>query len=367
MYLSNFVFDSKLERISQERGLRWLREAYNSRHPGQAEEIDRCFERYACSSEHIQFRRTALYDLTEVDCSASAPHLFAKGQNPLLEQRMQVYSQQVRQVRDRLFTTPSELTADKMIHVSCTGYEYPNAAQEWAAREPQKELSLFNLYHMGCYAAIPAVELARGLCLNSTSGRTEVFHSEFCTLHLDLTKVHAEQIIVQSLFADGGIRYQVSKSRPENLASLEVLATHEQRVPDSLCDMTWQLSHQGFAMGLSKAVPSKIGLHLPGFLMRLFEKAGLPIEDEISPETLWAIHPGGPKIVDAVKEAFGLEEEQVAMSRQVLREHGNMSSVTLPKIWQEVLELKHAEGRPILSLAFGPGLTIAGALLCPHR
>ena len=363
MFIHDIAFDQGLLRLNQTAGLEWLKQNYLRLHPGHEEEIEKAFGRYACSPEHIQARQTVLYDLDD-PLRSKGPILFADDQHPDLSLRMQVYSQRIREVRDRLYPKPEEIKADQLLHVSCTGYEYPNAVQEWNLQK-KNQLSLFNVYHMGCYAAIPAIRLAQGLNATSDNGHCEVFHSEFCTLHLDLRKITPEQIIVQSLFADGGIRYQVSKQKPD-LACLEILATHEERIPDSLDDMTWKLDHSGFKMGLTKEVPSKIGWRLPGFIQQLFRKAKIEISDTLPAETIWAIHPGGPRIVDAVKDAFGLEEPQVSFSRQVLLDFGNMSSVTLPKIWQSLLEQDGLYGRPILSLAFGPGLTIAGALLCKH-
>jgi predicted naringenin-chalcone synthase len=52
----------------------------------------------------------------------------------------------------------------------------------------------------------------------------------------------------------------------------------------------------------------------------------------------------------------------VALSHKVLRERGNMSSATLPHIWKEILDLDLKSGTRVVSLAFGPGLTLFGAV-----
>ncbi len=76
------------------------------------------------------------------------------------------------------------------------------------------------------------------------------------------------------------------------------------------------------------------------------------------------MHPGGPRIIDRVREVLELTDAQVQTSRDVLFDCGNMSSATLPHIWQRLLEDRAvARGTPIVSLAFGPGLTMCGALL----
>jgi predicted naringenin-chalcone synthase len=84
---------------------------------------------------------------------------------------------------------------------------------------------------------------------------------------------------------------------------------------------------------------------------------------EAAGEAIFAIHPGGPRILDYLEELLKLEKRQLRLSRAVLFQRGNMSSATLPHIWMAGAsdgDLK--PGTLVVSLAFGPGLTIAGAL-----
>ena len=78
---------------------------------------------------------------------------------------------------------------------------------------------------------------------------------------------------------------------------------------------------------------------------------------------VFAIHPGGPKIIDFIQRQLQLEDEQVEVSREILYRFGNMSSATLPYMWSELIERDSVPaGTLILSLAFGPGLTAAAAV-----
>lgn len=78
---------------------------------------------------------------------------------------------------------------------------------------------------------------------------------------------------------------------------------------------------------------------------------------------VFAIHPGGPAILNQIRNRLGIEESQLEASRRVLFERGNMASATAPHIWQEIVESEDIPtGSKVLSMAFGPGLTVIGAL-----
>jgi predicted naringenin-chalcone synthase len=207
---------------------------------------------------------------------------------------------------------------------------------------------------MGCYASIPALRVAAG-ALATGSQRVDIVHTELCSLHMDASDHSPEQLVVQSLFADGLIRYSLAADGP----GLELLATHERVLPDSASAMSWRVGDHGMAMTLARDVPGRIAAVLRSFVTELFDRAGLSLGD--LKRCTWAVHPGGPKILDGVRDALELAEAQIATSRSVLREHGNMSSATLPYVWMRLARDLPA-GSLVPSLAFGPGLTICGAL-----
>jgi predicted naringenin-chalcone synthase len=115
-------------------------------------------------------------------------------------------------------------------------------------------------------------------------------------------------------------------------------------------------------MYMSKRVPLHIGAAIRPFLVSLCAQVGLDFERERS-HLVYALHPGGPAILNRVRDRLGLEEKQFRYSRDVLRRYGNMSSAAVPHIWQAIVETDAiAVGSRIVSVAFGPGLTAIGAL-----
>jgi predicted naringenin-chalcone synthase len=383
--LHSFCLVRPLHSGTQEEALRWLAEAHiraeetqrlNNGHPpvspGFAAMMPRLLHRYGCSPGKISARGSELNDYLHTSWENMEVYRLAESSKGAgMSVRSQVFARAAHRTMNAMFANEPN-PPDDLIHVTCTGYLSPSAAQLMAVEKGWRRTRVTHAYHMGCYAALPAIRIGSGF-LASTSGRAhrvDIAHTELCTLHLDPSDHSPEQLVVQSLFADGHIRYTLSDgSGPAPVATADmthsgyrILTMADELLADSADDMRWSLSEWGFRMALTQQVPEKIGNALPAFLARLFSQAGLDYEAE-KESAIFAIHPGGPKIVEQVSDALGLRPEQSAASRTVLLNYGNMSSATLPHVWNEILESGAAEpGQLVASLAFGPGLTICGAL-----
>lgn len=320
--------------------------------------------RFGCSTDRISSRNAYLDDFTHTDWDRM--RIFQLNEHP---------SGKPCGERSRFFREISGLAFDQfyaeeadpppvLIHVTCTGYVSPSGAQRLVAkRDWGRATEVIHAYHMGCYASLPAIRMAAGF-VERGKARVDIVHTELCTLHMDPTQHLPEQLVVQTLFADGVIRYTASRREegtPGN--GLELLATREEIVPNTEDAMSWMVSDFGMLMTLSRKVPDHIRAGLGSFLDRLAVAAGLTAA-QLCETALFAIHPGGPRIIDEIAEHLGLRPEQVQASNTILRDYGNMSSATLPHVWKTILEDEAVPpGTWIVSLAFGPGLTISGALL----
>lgn len=269
-----------------------------------------------------------------------------------MEERNLFFGEKAQLVFEKLY---EKRVPEHVVHVTCTGYISPSPAQVHFSQKHQNT-AITHAYHMGCYASMPAVRMAMGLSL-SEERTIDIVHTEMCSLHLNSASHTPEQMVVQTLFADGHIKYCVGKSD----TGLRILNVHEKIIPDTEKDMTWIPSSFGMKMTLSREVPFKIRDSLPEFINELCVRAGVK-KEEVLADGIFAIHPGGPKIIEAVQKKLELRDDQVKLSQKVLFERGNMSSATLPHVWHEIMKSEPSNGTRILSLAFGPGLTIFGAI-----
>ena len=308
---------------------------------------------------HFNWNEMRIYNVIKDPCGAGH------------QVRTNYFSEVTDQIFERFYPPSSQPPGD-LIHVTCTGYASPSSAQKIVEKQNwQTETVITHAYHMGCYGAFPALRMAQGFLASShlNGGKKElvdIVHTELCTIHLNPARHEPEQLVVQSLFADGFIKYSLVSCQQlarQKAHGLKILSIREEIVPGSLEAMSWIIGDWGMEMKLSRDVAQFIATTLREFLVTLCRQAGYDFE-ELRQEALFAIHPGGPKIVDQVQELLGLSNSQVELSKQLLYECGNMSSATLPHVWQRIVaDQSLAKGRLVFSLAFGPGLTICGGLM----
>jgi alkylresorcinol/alkylpyrone synthase len=236
---------------------------------------------------------------------------------------------------------------------SCTGYVTPGldillARDLGMAPDTQR---LF-IGHMGCYAAIPGLGVAADFV--RSRGRPAVLLClELTSLHVQPPTADAQQIVAHALFSDAAAAAVLLPSRSRGYRLLDVVAVTDVTAADQ---MTWDVTDLGFRMGLSPRVPDVLDAYVAPLVQGLLDRHGLALGDVDG----WAVHPGGPRILDVVQARLGLSADLMAASRGVLDQHGNCSSPTVLMIAER---LRAARPRHLVALAFGPGLTIYVALL----
>ena len=214
---------------------------------------------------------------------------------------------------------------------------------------------------MGCYAAVNALKLAAAAVRADATARVLVVSVELCTLHFQKS-AEDDHLVSNALFGDGAAACLVlAEPLPAPAPSLALTAFHCGIEPDGHQDMAWHINDFGFEMTLSSYVPKLIERGIAALTDGLL--ASLPVR--LGAIRHFAIHPGGRKILESIEKALHLPAQANAPAYQVLREYGNMSSATVLFVLREVLaQATPADhNAPVLSFAFGPGLTMEAMLL----
>jgi predicted naringenin-chalcone synthase len=227
----------------------------------------------------------------------------------------------------------------------CTGLSAPGIDLEVVDRcKLPSTVERTMIGFMGCYAAINALKLARHIVRSEPDARVLILNLELCTLHLKET-TDIEQVLSFLLFGDGCAACLVSGD-PVGTALDSFRAV---LVPDTRELITWNIREFGFDMVLSGGVPGAIFDALHARSDEILD--GKPIEAI----DMWAVHPGGRTVLDAVERAFDLAPPALAASRDVLRRYGNMSSATVMFVLETLIN-SGVRGATGCAMSFGPGL-----------
>jgi predicted naringenin-chalcone synthase len=231
-----------------------------------------------------------------------------------------------------------------VVVTSCTGLAAPGIDLELIERcglGPNVERTMVGF--MGCYAAINALKLARHIVRSEPGARVLALNLELCTLHLHETD-DLEQILSFLLFADGCAAALISADP----VGVEIKSFRAALVPDTRELIRWNIRNQGFDMILSGGVP--------GAIRHALSEAREDLLGGANDIDLWAVHPGGRTVLDAVEQAFGLPAEALCASRSVLNDYGNMSSGTVMFVLDKIMRESAKSGQNGCAMSFGPGL-----------
>jgi predicted naringenin-chalcone synthase len=276
-----------------------------------------------------------------------AHEFYRQGSFPNTSRRMELFEQNapvlMRKAVDELALSEKERSGLTHVLVTCcTGLYAPGLDFEIVDHlELSTDVERTMVGFMGCFAAINALKLARHIIRSDPKAGVLMVNLELCTLHFQETQ-ELEQVLSYLVFADGAAASLVTANKQGfALDSFKAVM-----VPDTRGLITWKIRDLGFDMLLSGRVPGELGRALhEGELMA--ERDGID---------LWAVHPGGRSILDAVEKGLELPADALSASREVLSSFGNMSSATVMFVLQKLME-QALPGQRGCAMSFGPGLT----------
>lgn len=245
-----------------------------------------------------------------------------------------------------------------IIMAGSTGYYGPTPEYFLAKRFGLKSnIRRTHIGHMGCFAAFNVIKSAMDSVIARPDEYTIGLCAEFSSLHFrhEMTR---EQAIVHNLFGDAVGAFTMAMREPGH--GPQVLATHTHQAFETSDMMTLSIVDEGMRMTLSPYVPFVIASLIEQFVSDLCASA------DVDPSEIkhWAIHPGGPKIVDLIAQKMNISDRQLEATWHVLREYGNCASATVLLVLEHLVKNDQPrQGEIGVMLAFGPGLTLEGALL----
>jgi alkylresorcinol/alkylpyrone synthase len=212
------------------------------------------------------------------------------------------------------------------------------------------------IFGLGCAGGVGALTRAADVLRARPGEVAVVLAVELCSLTLQRDDLSIANVIAAGLFGDGAAAVVLAGGGegPRLTAARSVLYPGTEKV------MGWDVVDSGFRVVLSSEVPKLIREHLGEDVDNFLATCGLS-HDRIDH---WLPHPGGPKVLEAIQEALGLDADDVAVSWRSMESHGNLSSASALFVLGEHLDRGLAlPGDIALLAAMGPGFSAELALL----
>jgi alkylresorcinol/alkylpyrone synthase len=244
---------------------------------------------------------------------------------------------------------------DGVVTASTTGIATPSLEARVASRIGFREdIRRVPVFGLGCAGGVNGLSLAARLATADPGSRWLFVTVETCSISIRLDSEDPAAVVATALFGDGAAAAVVS-SGEHKLARIGGSA--EKLFSDTLRIMGWDVEDPGLSVVFDRAIPPFIQEHLAGAIDEMSAKLGIR-RSEIS---RFCCHPGGVKVLDAIENALDLNQGDLNLEREVLRDHGNMSAPTVLFVLDRLLK----QGLPdkVMMTAFGPGFTCAGLLL----
>ncbi|MBD3320090.1 MAG: type III polyketide synthase [Chitinivibrionales bacterium] len=244
---------------------------------------------------------------------------------------------------------------DALVTNTCTGYLCPGIGTyliESLGLSP--DTFVYDLAGSGCGGAVPNIQLSSNF-VAANPGKVAVSASiEICSATYQMDNDIA-LIISNAIFGDGAAA-AVIWDRPRGFMLIDTMSRFD---PQYREDVRYVYKKGQLHNRISPRLPKVLGELVPPLIKELIAKNGLKTADI----SHWAIHPGGDKIVEILKEEMSLSEEQLAPTRSVLSEFGNMSSPTVLFEFDRIMNNGTVPGQWCVMVGFGAGLSIYAYLM----
>jgi len=239
---------------------------------------------------------------------------------------------------------------DAVVSVSTTGIATPSLDALIAERmNLRRDITRLPIFGFGCAGGVLGLARAGTLAKADPGTRVLLLCVELCALTFRKDDVSKSNIVATALFGDGAAGAIISTDGE----GPRLGPCGEHTWPDSLGIMGWDIEEDGFRAIFSKSIPELVEKEFETVLFDFLLRNNLKLDDIDG----FACHPGGAKVLSALERALQLESGGLTDSREILRQYGNMSAVTVLFVLER-MHIREKRQRTLLS-TLGPGFTAA--------
>jgi alpha-pyrone synthase len=346
--------------------------------------------------ERNQHRIEKIYENTRIDTRYLAVNLLTKEtvtfsqERNTLEERMLMYEKYAFSLADEVARkallaashSPDRKVEEQIgliVFVTSTGFVAPGIDTRLIeSLGLRRNVARIPVNFMGCAAAMTGLRV----CCDHVKANP---NSKALIVCLELSSVNAvfnddlNDIIIHSLFGDGCAAAIIGASSQDKLldrGKFVIRDNFSHLVKDTQDGITLGVKDNGITCLLSRQLPDYIESGVGGIIKDFLATHQMTKSDI----DLWAIHPGGRRIIEKVQLSLGLDDAQVADSWEILREYGNMLSCSILFVMERMMlrinensanqqniskddrEIEHPQPLTGIAFSFSPGVGVEGIL-----
>jgi alkylresorcinol/alkylpyrone synthase len=279
-------------------------------------------------------------------------HSFPERNALYVEHALNLSEKSARRALDKAGAEPEDIGA--IFFVSTTGLSTPSLDSKLIFRLGLSEHTRrVPIWGLGCAAGVAGLARAADHARLYPEKLTLLVGVELCGLTFQRGDLSKSNLVATSLFSDGAAAVLLDGG-DQGAPGLELLGSHSTTWPGTEDIMGWDVVETGFKVKISRSIPALIRQRMSENLVAACDSVGLtPKEIEHL-----VTHPGGARVLDAFEEVLGYEAGGLSLPREILRDCGNMSSVTVMFVLERFLSSREFEpGDHGLMSALGPGFS----------
>ena len=290
------------------------------------------------------------------------PTTFEERNDAYIETALELGEQTICALLDHVQMSPQEI--DQLTIISTTGIAVPSLDARLMNRIPfSRHMKRLPLFGLGCVGGAAGIARTADYLRGHPEEAVILFAVELCSLTIQRDDLSLANLVASGLFGDGAAAVlMVGDEHPRAKPGLpRVIDSQSQFFPETEHIMGWNVTNSGFKVLLSADIASLAQSEVRPGMEAFLGRHGLTIADIDH----WLVHPGGPKVIQALEEGLGLPDKALILSWESLAEAGNISSASVLMVLDKTMKrLPHGKpGERGLLMAMGPAFCAELVLL----